>query len=331
VFRNLICGATILGCLLAAGCGGPPGKPPALRVALVSKAKGNPYFAAAEQGAREAARALGVQLFCEAPVEKDPAAQIELVDSLVTRRMDVIAIAPSDGMALAPALKRARENGVPTVTFDSDADEKRSERAWFVRPASDEAVAQALIEIMARLAGPKARTAFVAAAAPASGENVWIRQMRNYIAAKHPLMQIADFKRVTEEAQAAYHATQELLRNDPAVTGVFAMTPAAFAEVAEAVQHLGLKGQVKVTGLCLPDRAREFVKAGVVQAFVMWNPADLGYLTVHVAHQVATGKLEPGATGITAGRLGIRRIQGREILLGEPLEFNAGNVDQFKF
>jgi ABC-type sugar transport system substrate-binding protein len=328
IFRSM---AAILAAGLFAGCGGPPPQPPSLRVALISKSRNDPYFTACEQGAREAARALGVQLYCESPLEKDLLAQVELVDDLVNRGMDIIAIAPRDTMGIAPALKRARQNGVKIITFDSDADEKRSERAWFVRPASDEAVAQALIEIMARLAGPKARTAFVAAAAPASGENVWIRQMRNYIAAKHPLMQIADFKRVTEEAQAAYHATQELLRNDPAVTGVFAMTPAAFAEVAEAVQHLGLKGQVKVTGLCLPDRAREFVKAGVVQAFVMWNPADLGYLTVHVAHQVATGKLEPGATGITAGRLGIRRIQGREILLGEPLEFNAGNVDQFKF
>jgi ABC-type sugar transport system substrate-binding protein len=316
---------------LLAGCDGPPPKPPALRIALVSKAKGNPYFAACEQGAREAARELGVQLFCEAPVEKELLAQVELIDSLVNRGMDVIAIAPRDAMGIAPALKRAKQNGVKVITFDSDADEKRSERAWFVRPVTDEALARALADLMARLGGPKLRTVVVSGAQPTAGEQVLTRELRNAIAAKYPLTQIVAIKRVEEDQSAAFNAMEELLQGDRQIRGVFALTPSALPAAAGAVQSGGFKDTLHVTGICLPSLARTYVNSGIVRAFLMWNPVDLGYLTVQVAQQVAAGKLPAGAKEVTAGRLGKRPAHGSEVLLGDLIEVNAGNIKQFNF
>ncbi|MBI5397515.1 MAG: substrate-binding domain-containing protein [Verrucomicrobia bacterium] len=327
----LRCLVMLVACGLLAGCGGPPPAPPSLRIALVSKAKGDPYFAACEQGAREAARELGVQLYCESPLEKELLAQVELVDNLVNRGMDVIAIAPRDSMGMAPALKRAKQNGVKVITFDSDADEKRSERAWFVRPVSDEALARSLVELMARLGGGQLRTVIVSGTTPMAGEQVWIREMRNVIAAKHPLMQVVNIKRVEDDPSAAYRAMEELLQGDRQIRGVFTLTPSALPAAAGAVQSGGFKDTVHVTGVCLPSLARPYVDSGVVRAFLMWNPVDLGYLTVQVAKHLADGKLSPGAKEISAGRLGNRSVRGSEVVLGDLIEVHAGNVKQFSF
>ncbi len=323
--------ALLAACGLVAGCGGPPPQPPSLRVALVSKTKGDPYFAACEQGAREAARELGVQLFCEAPIEKELLAQVELVDSLVNRGMDVIAIASRDAMGIAPALKRARQNGAKVITFDTDADEKRSERAWFVRPVTDEALARSLADLMARLGGPKLRTAVVSGAQPTAGEQVLTRELRNAIAAKYPLTQIVTIQRVSEDQSEAFREMEGLLQGDRQIRGVFALTPSALPAAAGAVQSGGFKETVHVTGVCLPSLARPYLESGAVRAFVMWNPVDLGYLTVQVAKRLADGKLGSGAKELVAGRLGKRPIRGSEVVLGDLIEVNAGNVKQFNF
>lgn len=315
---------------LLTGCGEPPRPPATLRVALIGRVQGDAYFDACVRGAREAARELGLQLFYEAPVKPTASDQVETVQSLLDRRMDAIVIAPADPMALAPTLRRVRESGVRVITFDTDVDEKRSGREWFVKPASDKSVARALVRIMALSGGPQARTVIVTSGSAGTGQQLWIGEMRNYIGATFPTMMIADIKRSDAPADA-YDAVQTVLRNDGEVSGVFALSPDLLVSAAESVLHAGKAGKIVVTGIGLPKSIAPFVKEGVVPAFVVWNPTDLGYLAVQTAKQVIKGELAADAKEIQAGRLGKRAIQGREILLGDPIAISAAKVDAFDF
>ncbi len=64
---------------------------------------------------------------------------------------------------------------------------------------------------------------------------------------------------------------------------------------------------------------------------MLWNTTDLGYLTIQAAHALKEGTLKPGATSLTAGRLGSVEIQGDNILLGQPFIFTKENIDKFNF
>jgi rhamnose transport system substrate-binding protein len=86
-----------------------------------------------------------------------------------------------------------------------------------------------------------------------------------------------------------------------------------------------------VIGLSLPNLCKPYVHDGVIQSVVLWNTADLGYLTVFAAAELVSGRLEKGSTSFTAGRLGTIEIRGDEIILGKPLIFNKHNIDQFNF
>lgn len=325
-------------CALLAGCERPT-PPPVMRIAMVAKAKGDAYFDACARGGRKAAKELGAQFFYETPVDGSVEEQIGAVDGLVTRRMDAIVIAAHETMALAPALKRARDNGVHVITFDTDADEKRSGREWFVKPASDEAVGRGLVKSMVSAVGPTARTAIIASASAATRQQQWISAMREQIARVCPTMQIVEIRRC-EDANAAFAATQEVLQKNPDITGVFALTPELLVSAGAAVKAGSRKRFV--TGVGLPDSARGLVKAGVVPAFVMWNPEDLGYLAAHVAAQTVKGRLRENSNEIvisvteTVNRVAhtktiTKTIQSREILLGEPVIVTAATVDEFDF
>jgi ABC-type sugar transport system substrate-binding protein len=99
---------------------------------------------------------------------------------------------------------------------------------------------------------------------------------------------------------------------------------------AEAVEQSGRK-DVKVIGLGLPNDNRVFVKKGITEAVVLWKTADLGYLAVQAAVAVKKGTLKPGDASFKAGRLGDLKLQGTDLVLGEPFTFDKGNIDEFDF
>jgi rhamnose transport system substrate-binding protein len=65
---------------------------------------------------------------------------------------------------------------------------------------------------------------------------------------------------------------------------------------------------------------------------VLWNPADLGYLTVWAGKQVADGvafEAEPAVEGLEAN---VRWLEDEKILLlGDPMVFTKENIEQFDF
>ncbi|MCY3758560.1 MAG: hypothetical protein OXG96_12635, partial [Acidobacteria bacterium] len=71
------------------------------------------------------------------------------------------------------------------------------------------------------------------------------------------------------------------------------------------------------------------VKDGTVREFCLWDPVDLGYLTIRVAHRLKQGPLPPGRYDF--GRLKGVEVRDGEVLLGPPLIFDAGNIDNYNF
>src|SRR5262249_48517497 len=62
-------------------------------IAMMPKAKGDPYFVSVRGGADEAARELGVELIWDGPTSLEAAKQNEIVENWITRQVDVIAVA----------------------------------------------------------------------------------------------------------------------------------------------------------------------------------------------------------------------------------------------
>jgi rhamnose transport system substrate-binding protein len=100
------------------------------------------------------------------------------------------------------------------------------------------------------------------------------------------------------------------------------------------VQQAGRTGEVAVVGLSTPKQMKPFVDGGTVRDVVLWNPIDLGYLTVYAAVAAVNGELEAGST-IDAGRLGTYEVMeddiSLQILLGDPFIFDASNIGDFDF
>ena len=82
---------------------------------------GNPFWASVEQGAKDAAAALGVDLvILSPPQESDVMAQVNQLEDQIAKGVDGIAVAPTDPTAVAPILDDAIAAGVPVVYIDTN-------------------------------------------------------------------------------------------------------------------------------------------------------------------------------------------------------------------
>ncbi len=308
-----------------------PDAPPARRpvVAMMPKAKGDPYFISCRAGAEEAAKELNVDLIWDGPTSLDAARQNELIENWITRKVDAIAVAVENRGGISSVLRKAREHGIKVLTWDADAD--ADARDFFVNQATPEGIATTLTDEAARLLGGQGQFAIVTGALSAANQNEWIANIRKRLTEKYPKLLLATIRPSDDDRDKAFAETQTILRVNPAVKLVMAISAPAVPGAAEAVRQAGRTGDVKVIGLSLPNINKPYVHGDVVQAVILWNTRDLGYLTVLSAAKLLQQGLAPGATSFEAGRLGRIEIRGSQIILGAPLLMNKANIDRYDF
>jgi rhamnose transport system substrate-binding protein len=297
-------------------------------IAIMPKAKGDPYFVSCRAGAEEAAKELGIDLIWDGPTGLDAARQNEVVENWITRKVEVIAVAVENRAGISTVLRKARERGIRVLTWDADAEPDA--RDYFVNQATAEGIGTTLIDEASRLLNGKGQFAIITGALSAANQNEWIGFIKKRMAEKHPGLTLATIRPSDDDRDKAFAEAQTILRVHPDVKLLMAISAPAVPGAAEAIRQAGRR-DVNVIGLSLPNINKPYVHDGIVQTVVLWNTRDLGYATVYAGVELLQNKLSGGARLLQAGRLGSLEIRGSEIILGPPLKFTKANIDQFDF
>lgn len=302
------------------------GKP--MTIAMMPKSKGNAYFVACRKGAEEAAQELGVNLLWDGPTDPDPAKQNEVIDTWITRGVDVLAVAVENREGISTVLRKAKEKGIKVVTWDADAEPDA--RDFLVNQATPEGIGNTMMDTAAEIMGSEGEFAIITASLTAANMIAWQKQIELRRKEKYPNTTMVALRPCDDIQQKAFDEANTILNAYPKVKLIMAICSPAAPGAAEAVTQSGRK-DVKVIGISLPNQNKKYVHSGVSPAIVLWNTADLGYLAVRAGYELKNGTLKPGDESIMAGRLGKITIKGDNILLGEPFKFTKENIDQFDF
>src|ERR1700675_312580 len=111
--------AVLLACALLTGCQNSKKKV----IGVVPKGTAHIFWQSVQAGAISAGRDLDVEVVWNGPPqETDYSRQIEIVDSMVARHVDGLAVACTDQTALAQPIERAAKAGLLATVFDSGVD-----------------------------------------------------------------------------------------------------------------------------------------------------------------------------------------------------------------
>ncbi len=332
----------LLAALLTIGCGdkgatNTTGEPVVTEtkkivIAILPKKKGVPYFTSCAEGAEMAAKDLGnIEIKYDGPTDGKAERAAEMIEQWILKEVDVIAVSCSDPEVLGPVMKKARDKGIHVITWDADAG--ADTREFFVNQATAEQIGFGLVDAMAKdLGGDAAKgdVAIVTADLTAANQNEWMRHM-NVRLAKYPGLKLVATKPSNEDGKLAFEVTTDLIKAYPGLKGVFGISSVAFPNAAEAIKQAGKSGSILVTGLSTPNDMKKHVMDGTVRSVLLWDTRDLGYLTVEVAAALARGELKLGATTFVSKKLGERKVQGDNVLLGDPMVFNKDNIGNYDF
>ena len=300
------------------------------KIALVVKSLGNGFFDAANKGAQEAAAEIGdVEVIYTGPTTATAEGQIEIINALIAQNVNAIAISANDPDALVPALKRAMERGITVISWDSGvAPEGRSVH---LNPSDTGLIGETIIKLAADYLPEGGDVAILSASSTATNQNAWIEAAKAVLPEKFANINLVATVYGDDDSVKSTNEANGLIDTYPDLKAIIAPTTVGVVAAAQVVTDRGLIGQINVTGLALPSEFKQFIDNGSSQAVALWNPIDLGYSAVQIAHQLATGAAtaEPGAT-ISIGRVGeITLDDTLSAAMAAPFQFDKTNIEEF--
>jgi rhamnose transport system substrate-binding protein len=304
-----------------------------LKVFVIPKNLGNPYFTTSDSvksgGALFALKKLGEKGTETSGTAATAASQIPAIQAAITKGANALLVSATDASALCPTLRSAMKKKITVVTYDSDAPACRS---LFINQADSAAIGRSEVDLLAKQIGKSGKIAILSAAASATNQNVWIGYMKQELK-KYPNMSLAAVVYGNDDPTTSTQVAQGLLQQYPDLKGIISPTTVGIAAAAAVLDTPQYRGKVKLTGLGTPNSLKKYVKDGTIEAFELWNPADLGYLAAYAAVNLASHNIT-GKKGqvFTAGKLGKYKIGAKKtVLLGPPFVFNKANIDKFNF
>ncbi len=267
----------------------------AITIAVVPKLI-HPYFEIAKRGATAEAARLGVNLIWQAPLTSDPAYQAQIMEDLLTKRVDAIAVAPVDDKVLLPFLEKAKEEGVPVLTWDVDSSDK-SVRIAYVGTDNYEAGKLAGTEAkrLMKNKGTRLEYAVMTGSLGALNLNQRIAGFLDGLRDGNKYLQVG-LEASDDNADKALAQAESILKGHPNLSLIFCSTGTDTPQAAKAVKEARLGSQVTVVGFDALDDTVQAVRDGSVKFIVAQRPYLMGELAVRYLNDELHGRKIPANT-----------------------------------
>ena len=254
------------------------------QIGLMVQDMSNPFFAAMEKGAKQAAGEIGATLNTQ-DAQLDLANQNTQIDAFIQQGVDLIVISAVDQAGIAPAIERAKAAGIIVMAVDTPA---VGADAVFQTNAvqAGEVSCTYLFEQM----GGKGEVLLVDGT-PIQTIIDRINGCKN-VEAKFPDIKIVGQQASRNDRASGMSVTTDMLTAHPDVTGIFGMNDPSALGAVLAVEQAGKTGQIKVTGVDgSPEAVQELKRDG--SPFIgtaTQNPGEMVRQAVKAAVAITEGK-----------------------------------------
>lgn len=263
------------------------GKPQ--EIVTVVKITGISWFNRMEVGVKEfGATTPGVVTRQIGPAQSDAAQQQRLIEDLVAKKVDAIAVVSMDPPTLEPVLKRAMDRGIKVVTHEAD---NQKNTMADVEAFDNSAYGARLNERLAACMGQQGKWTTLLGSLGSQSQVQWAHGGVANAKAKYPKMELVDPDNESfNDAEKAYGKAKEMLRKHPDLKGFQGSSSLDVLGIGRAVEEAGLQGKVCVFGTGLPSEAAKYLESGAVGGIAFWDPKDAGIVMDRTAKMLLDGK-----------------------------------------
>jgi ribose transport system substrate-binding protein len=260
------------------------------KVGLVMKSLANEFFKDMTEGAIAHQKKRGDYELTPVGMkdETDFDAQTTAVESFITRKMDLIVLAPADSKAMVAPVARAIKAGITVVNFDVALDQAAMKKVGlnlaFVGP-DNRAGAKLAGDALAKKLGAGAKVVIIEGNPGA--DNAQMRKAGFMDSATEGKLNVVASRTAMWETEEANKVFANILTANPDIKGVMCANDSMALGVVKALDAAKMSGKIQVVGFDNIPAIRPLMKQGKVLATVdqfgqemAANAIDLGLKSI---------------------------------------------------
>lgn len=264
-----------------------------IKVGVILKTLSNPFWTKMEDGIKEEAEKLGVEVdILAAQSEDDVQGQLKIFEDLLNKDYDGIAFAPISPVNLIPQAVNAYKKGIPTVNIDEKVDMDELVKAGgnvqaFVTTDNEKVGEQAANFIVEKIQSGEVAIiegksgAASGEARKRGAEKVFKSNSNIKLVASQP----ADWDR-----NKALDVVTNLLQRYPNLKAIYACNDTMALGALQAVQNAGKEKQVIVVGTDGTPEAIDSINKGGLTATIAQDSAEIGRRSLQLLVDAIKGK-----------------------------------------
>lgn len=255
---------------------------------IITPSHSNPFFKTEAEAASAKAKELGYEVKVVSH-DDDATKQAELFDNAIADKAAAIICDNAGADATVAAVKKARDNNIPTFLIDREINESGVAISQIV--ANNYQGAKAIAEKFVEAMGEKGEYAELTG--KESDTNAGVRSTAFHeIIDQYPEMKMVAQQTANWEQTEAYQKVETILQSNPNIKGIVCGNDTMAVGAAAAIKAAGLK-DIAIVGVDGSDEAAEQIKAGTMVGTAMQQAALIAEMGVEQADQY----LKTGTTG----------------------------------
>jgi D-allose transport system substrate-binding protein len=295
-FRSIALGLALVVAMGLMPASAAPSKE--IRIGFVLKTLMNPFWVDMKEGALAEAKKLGVVVdIYSVPTEGDIKAQAELVDNILQKGYDALALAPMSPVNLIPAVVRANKMGIPVINVDEAFDKAELAKQGakvisFVTTNNVKVGAQAAEFVISKLGAAGGEVAIIEGMAG----NVSGNDRRDGFRAtmeKNSAFKIVASQPANWDRMMGLNVATNVLQRYPKIKAIYCCNDTMALGAAQAVVNAGKQGSVLVVGTDGIPEAIAAINEGRMTATVAQDPGEIGATSVRMLVEYLQGGAVP--------------------------------------
>jgi ribose transport system substrate-binding protein len=269
-----------------------------VEIAVIVKTGNSSFWQNVQTGASDAQKALAAKTpkltvtFLGAQSESNVNEEINIVENAINRHVAAIVLAPSDVTALQPAVKDAKDAGIPVIIIDSKLNGDASQYTAFLatdNKAAGEACAKTMIDLLTKAGKTEGKIQVMSYVQGVGSEVGRVGGFNDYIKAnsKFTLLQT---QYSNSDMPTALNQTTNVLTANPDLVGIFGANEPTAIGMGTAIKQAGLAGKIVAVGFDGAAQLQAFIKDGTLQAIAVQSSYQMGYKGVMTAYDAGIAK-----------------------------------------
>lgn len=260
-------------------------------IGLVQIDLSNPFHVGEVQGAKAAAAAHNFKLEVRSG-DGDVQKQVRAFESLVTEKVDAIAVNAIDIKAFGPALAKAKQAGIPVVSLHSATPLAQTVLGFSERATGAAVGDQAVALLKARYGEPKGEVAILQGLL---GQGLNSDRTGGFVDAvkKYPNIKIVAKEPTGWDPQKASQITENLLTAYPDLDMIYGLSDSLTIPASTVIKRKGMQKQVLVVSVDGTKEGIAGVKDGSLSSTFLYDPQYSGYWKAWTPWKLAVGQDVP--------------------------------------